>query len=301
MARETRLSTPLEALNDAELEALARVAERLFAGRALSDPGTRVAQRRAGAGLEFFDFREYTPGDDPRTIDWRATARARRTLVRRHHEEAAADWLVCVDRSASMATAGGDKWRLAVQLAAALAYVLLALNNRVGLLLFSERVDAVCRLGRGQRHYAAVLETLAAHAPVQRGGGSDLTACAPVLKRGQSCVVLSDFLTPDGMRTGLARVASIAGVLHALQVSSLRDHAVGHGAVTLVDAENGQELTLVDGERRSAAVLDRVAEHGAALAATCRESAVKLTNAACERGWKDNLLAHFASFGGGRA
>ena len=289
------LNEPLAALDGAELEALARVAERLLAGRPLYDPGPRPLRQRAGVGLEFMDCREYVAGDDPRTVDWRATARTRQLQVRRYHQDASADWMICVDRSASMAAPDARKWALAAQLAGALAYVLLALGNRVGVALFSERIDAVCPPGRGQRHYASVTATLTAHPPAARGGASLLEACASAVRRGTSLVVISDFLTEDAMRTGLARLRAMSGPLHALNVrGTTPSFAAAADFATLVDVESGEELTA---QLAGDAVHVAGAAHDAALAALCANLSIALTRAPVTATWKSVLLAHLTAAG----
>jgi len=294
----TAITNPLAGLDGGELEAVARVAERLLAGRPLYDSGPRPVRARAGGGLEFLDFRDYTAGDDPRAIDWRATARSRRLQVRRHHQDAAADWMLCVDRSASMIVADERKWTLAAELGAALAFVLLALGNRVGLTLFSERIDAVCPPGRGQKHYASVTQTLVRHAPAARGGASALEACAPALRRGTSVIVISDFLAADAMRSGLERLRRRAGPMHALRITSSADVGVPAGPATLVDAESGIAVTVtVDPAAAGAAW----ATHAGHVATACAELDVALTSPSVAQGWKAAVLAHLLAVGGRRA
>jgi uncharacterized protein (DUF58 family) len=292
---DAALATPPDG---AELEALARVAERLLAGRPLYDPGPRPLHARAGVGLEFLEVRDYTPGDDPRAIDWRATARTRRLQVRRHHHEAGADWMICVDRSASMVAADARKWSLAVELGAALAFVLLALGNRVGLALFSERLDAVCPPGRGQRQYAAVTQSLLRQAPAAHGGASALEVCAPVVGRGTSIAVISDFLAPDAMRAGLTRLRQRSGPLHALRVTSSSDIAVPAGPATLVDAESGETLTVTVDPGSGAAAW---AAHAASLAALCAQLSITLTSPSVAQGWQAGMLEHLLAVGARRA
>lgn len=292
------VTAPLAALDGGELEALARVAERLLAGRPLYDPGPLPTRARAGIGLEFLDVRDYTAGDDPRAIDWRATARSRRLQVRRHHHEAGADWLIAIDRSASMVAADSRKWTLAAELGAALAFVLLALGSRVGLVLFSDRIDAICPLGRGQRHYANLTQTLQRHAPAASGGASALQACAPAVRRGQSLVVVSDFLAPDAMRLGLSRLRQQSGSLHALRVTSAADVALPPGPATLVDAESAETLTVTVDPAAAAAALSA---HATSLAALCAQLAITLTSPSVEQSWKAAVLEHLLAVGGRRA
>lgn len=301
MANE-RLSTPLVALRDDELEAAARVAGRLLAGRPLQTSGTRPVRRRSGTGLEFLDYREYVPGDDPRAIDWLASARSRHLLLRRYHEEAAADWMILVDRSASMATGDGDKWQLGAQLAAALAYVLLALNNRVGMLLFSEELDAICSLGRGQQHYARILEVLGSHPPSLRGGGSLVGCCASVVRQGTSLVVLSDFLTVDATRSGLVSLSRIGGPMHALRIASRQDFRLPQvGPATLVDAESGAQLNVIADADLGDIARAAWDEQDAELAGLCRQRSIRLSTAWTDQGWKSALLEHMTALGERRA
>ena len=292
------MTAPLAALDSGELEALARVAERLLAGRPLYNPGPYPKRARAGVGLEFLDLRDYAAGDDARAIDWRATARSRRLQVRRHHHEAGADWMICVDRSASMIAADARKWTLAAELGAALTFVLLALGSRVGLALFSERIDAICPPGRGQRHYASVTQTLQRHGPAPHGGTSALEVCAPAVRGGVSLVIISDFLAPDAMRTGLERLRQRSGPVHALRVTSRADVDVPAGPATLVDAESAETLT-VDVEPASAAAA--LAAHAATLAAVCAQLSITLTSPSVEQGWKAAVLEHLLAVGARRA
>jgi len=289
---------PLAALDGGELEGLARIAERLLAGRPLYDPGPQPVRARAGVGLEFLDVRDYTAGDDPRAIDWRATARSRHLQVRRHHHEAGADWMICVDRSASMVAADARKWTLAATLSAALAFVLLALGHRVGIALFSARIDAICPPGRGQRHYASLTQTLLRHRPAASGGASALEVCAPAVRRGVSLVVISDFLAPDAMRVGLTRLKQRSGPLHALRVTSAADVDVGSGAATLVDAESAETLTVTVDPAAAAAAL---AAHAASLASLCAQLGVTLTSPSVAQGWKAAVLEHLLAVGARRA
>jgi uncharacterized protein (DUF58 family) len=206
--------------------------------------------------------------------------------------------MICVDRSASMAAADPRKWRLAAEIGAALTFVLLALGSRVGVALFSERIDAICPPGRGQRHYANVTQTLQRQPPAPRGGSSALQVCAPAVRRGVSLVVISDFLAPDAMRTGLERLRQRSGRLHALRVTSPLDVAVGAGPATLVDAETAETLTVTVDPASAAAAL---AQHAASLAALCARLSITLTSPSVGQSWKAAILEHLLAVGARRA
>ena len=93
-----------------------------------------------GRGIEFQDVREYQPGDDVRTIDWRVTARLGVTYLRRHHEERELTMLLLVDESASAQVGSRRRTRseLAAQVAAVLALTAAHANDRVGAAFFSD-------------------------------------------------------------------------------------------------------------------------------------------------------------------
>ena len=146
-------------ISEAELRRFAHLAAPLLQGTAAGGFGPRAARNRPGRGLEFLDTRHYAPGDDIRTIDWRQSARNQRLIIRRYRDETAADWFICIDCSASVGW-GGRKWPATVSLATALAYTLLYAGHRVAVLLFSDRINGICKLGRGAHHFAALLKTL---------------------------------------------------------------------------------------------------------------------------------------------
>ena len=191
-------------IDELRLRRFARLAAPMLRGNALQGTGQRAARNRAGAGLEFLDLREYTPGEDVRHIDWRQTARRRRLLVRRYRDEAASDWLLCVDGSASMGR--GRKWQLAVELAAALAYTIISAGHRASLVIFAERIHAFCPPGRGQRQFAVIARQLTGFQPAEQGGASVAGLCAGRVSRSGNLVLLSDFLRDDAMTDDLRRV-----------------------------------------------------------------------------------------------
>ena len=150
---EARVKQALLAIGDTELSGLARAADHILAGRPIFRAGPIRVRFQAGHGMDFLDFQQYTPGDDVRAVDWRASARSRHYQIRRYREESSSEWFVCLDRSASMAAGDGSKWVLAVQLAAAFLYLLLRKTDRVGLLVFV-RPDEAGRNMHGRCPYS---------------------------------------------------------------------------------------------------------------------------------------------------
>ncbi len=117
--------------------------------------GVRPAPRR-GDGMEFDSLRDYLPGDDPRRVDWRATARRGRIVVRQFQHERNHTVLIAVDASRLMAgdVDGRNKLDYAVDAALALAYAALQAGDRVGLIAFDRELRGFCA-PRAQRRSSA--------------------------------------------------------------------------------------------------------------------------------------------------
>lgn len=302
MAKRALTPSPLAELEEAELERLALVAGRLLAGRPRLMPGDRPHRLKAGPGMEFLDHREYLPGDDLRNVDWLASARSGRTQVRRFRDETSSDWIICLDCSASMGIASGSKWRLAVQLAAAYAYLLISLDNRVGTILFRGRVVGLRALGRGKPAYAGILRLLESAAPPDSGGGSRLGACIAHLPPGCQLLVISDFLTRDHMAPDLARLSRLAEAVHAVQVLSRRETRIHRqGRTRLEDIESGATVSLELTRETLSAAGDRLRESSEALFRHCRKHGIGFTRCDAEEGWRSALMQQLKALGGNSA
>ena len=151
-----------------------------------------------GQGMEFAEVREYQPGDEVRSIDWNVTARMRRPYVKRYIEERELTVLLAVDLSGSerFGTVKRFKAEAATELAAVLAMSAVRNNDRVGLVLFTDRVEHVVPPRKGRRHALRLLRDLLAYEP--RGTGTDIGAALEYIGRmlhHKSIVfVVSDFL-----------------------------------------------------------------------------------------------------------
>lgn len=154
-----------------------------------------------GQGMEFSEVREYQPGDEVRSIDWNVTARMRRPFVKRYIEERELTVMLVVDLSGSerFGTVRRFKSELAIELAAVLAMSAVRNNDRVGVLLFTDRIEHVVPPRKGRRHVLRIIRDLLAFEPV--GRGTDLVAAidytARMLKEHTIVFIVSDFLDAD--------------------------------------------------------------------------------------------------------
>lgn len=250
-----------------------------------------------GMGMEFAEVREYQAGDEVRTIDWNVSARMRRLFVKRFVEERELTVLLVVDTSGS--ARGGalerDKQGMAAELAAVLALTATRNNDRVGLLLHSDRVEHIVPPRKGRRHaLRLVRDVLAARAQPR---GTDLAAAcdyaARLLPHRSIVFVISDFVAPvyDQALTRLSRRHDVvAVVLDDPSERSLPDV----GVARLVDAETG-EIAEVDTSdpRVRRRYDDAVQGERADRRQLLRRLAVDEVEVPLERGYTEPLLRFF--------
>jgi uncharacterized protein (DUF58 family) len=291
MAQVAVSEDPLAGLDEARLERLARLAGHLLRGRPLHHGGRLIHPRSAAGGLEFVDHRAMMPGDDPRHLDWRASARSIQPLVRRYRDERAGEWLLCLDRSASMAAAEGV-WPMAQRLTAALGFLLLNLEQRVGLALFSEGLDELLPPGRGRAGYIALRRILVSTTPRSSGGASRLESCLPLLRSHRQAAVISDFLRPDGLRGALNGVIHRCDLVHVLRVTSAAGPRLPDGPLVVEDVESAERLSI----RADAGLEDRLtARHtalGRDLELFCRRRGAVCSTSRADASWERVLLDH---------
>ena len=291
------LNHPLDAVGESELARLVRVANPLLAGRPLLSAGLLRNKRHAGQGYEFLEHRDYAVGDDMRFLDWRATARSRHPQIRRFCDEQTTGWCICLDCSASMTVSEDRKWNLAVQLTAALGYLLLHLGHRISVLGFSDHCTTLLPPGRGRQQYARLARALRNSAPLRRGGDSDLLQC---LSRAAPChgvIVVSDFLSPRAMQPALRRMVS-AGcglqLIHILDEAEFGNPST-NDTVDLLDVESLERRTLTPTREVLLGIRAAWSALRAELARFCTAHGISYT--ACEAGehWRTSALRYINS------
>lgn len=205
-----------------------------------------------GRGMSFDTVREYQPGDDVRMIDWNVTARTGEPFIKTFVEERELTVLVAVDMSASgeLGTVDQSKRELAAEIAAVLAFSAIKNNDRVGLVMFTDRIERYIPPKKGRSHVLRVILELLEFEP--QGQGTDIEAACTYLtniQRRRSVVfLLSDFIADD-----YERALGIAGRRHDLVPLVIEDKAESElpdlGLVALEDAETGDFMWLDTGSR----------------------------------------------------
>ncbi len=276
-----------------ELAAFSHLAARLLANPDTRRPGSRRVRGRAGAGLEYLEHREFRSGDELRYVDWRLSARLQQLVVRETQAESGGDWWICLDTSSSMASANAVKWQAAVQCAAAVAYALIDLGHRVGLLAFADDIIASAPCGRGHRQYALLARRLQTLVPLARGAASQLASCAARIHTQSSCFVLSDFLRADHMQRDMAMLRARSVDLHALSLACAGDLRLPlNQHLTLIDRESNAQLDAVPTAAQQENAQHAYAARVHALRAYCANEAIHFSSSDAGAGWRGALMHH---------
>jgi uncharacterized protein (DUF58 family) len=204
-----------------------------------------------GRGMEFAEVREYQAGDDARTIDWNVTARMGAPYVKKFVEERDLTLLLAVDVSGSQSF--GSRFLLkrdyAAELAAVLAFSAVLNHDRVGAVLFSDRIEGYVPPGRGRDHALRIVRDLLAIRP--RGRGTDIDGALRfaqrVMKRRGIVAAISDF-QGEGYEKALGVLRRRHDVI-AIQLADPREREFPDlGLVALLDPETGERI-VVDASR----------------------------------------------------
>jgi uncharacterized protein (DUF58 family) len=214
-------------------------------------PGGDERSRLRGSGIEYSDVREYQPGDDPRMIEWSITARSDRTYVRESFPDRGLDaWLlVDVTRSLDWGTARVLKRQLAVEVAVLTGQLLSGRGNRVGALLFGQRVHTVVRPAAGRTALLQLINRIERAGAVAGPGDTDLGQAlmdaGRLIRRPSLLVLISDFMTPDGWQKPLSTLGFRHEVV-SIWITDPRESSIPDiGVVTFEDPESGRQV-LVD-------------------------------------------------------
>ena len=201
-----------------------------------------------GRGLEFEEVREYQPGDDIRTIDWNVTARAGHPYIKLYRDERELTVIFVVDVSASSRFGTVDKFKneIAAEMTALLAYTALKNNDKVGLIIFSDRVEHFIPPKKGRAHIWRLIRDILAYKSQATKTDLDvpLDFLNRVIKKRSIAFLISDFQT-EGFESSL-RIAARHHDLIALSVKDPKELALPKiGYIELEDAETGESI-LVD-------------------------------------------------------
>lgn len=201
-----------------------------------------------GRGMEFAEVREYVPGDDIRTIDWNVTARSQRPFIKKFIEERELTVLFVVDQSRSLQFGTTEKFKsaIAAELAGLLAFSAVKNNDKVGLLIHTDKIEKFLPPKKGRSHVLRVVREILYSTP--SGSKTNLKAALEhlyrILTRSAVIFVISDFLD-QGYEKAL-KILNQKHDLIAVQITDPREAKMPScGWMELEDGETG-ERTLVN-------------------------------------------------------
>ena len=195
--------------------------------------------------MNFEDVREYQPGDEIRAIDWNVTARLGTAFVKQFTEERELTVMLIVDVSASgnFGSTTQSKRELAAEVACLLAFSAIRNNDKVGLLLFSDRVELFIPPKKGRSHTLRLIREILFFQPEGRGTAPALALdyLNKIVTRRAVIFFISDFQAPD-----FSHALAVSGRRHdfiAIHIQDEREKILPSiGIITLEDAETGEQI-----------------------------------------------------------
>ena len=251
-----------------------------------------------GRGIEFEEVREYTPEDDVRDIDWNVTARMGSPFIKKYVEERELTVMLAIDASASTAFGSRDKTKneRAIEIASLLAFSAIRNNDKVGLMIFTDKTELYLPPRAGKTHGLRLIRELLARKPSSKGTdiAAALNRMMKMLRKRAVIFLISDFLDDKDFSKRL----TIANKRHDLIGVRILDPAEirwpGTASVSIEDSENGRSFDLFLSGNSFAEKYSRQAQeiHGRN-ATACKRAKVDLIEINCGEDFVKPLVKFF--------
>lgn len=201
-----------------------------------------------GKGMSFSEVREYQFGDDIRNIDWNVTARYSKPYVKVFEEERELTVIILVDVSGSSDFGSNTclKRDFITEISACLSFSALSNNDKIGVILFSDKIEKFIPPQKGKKHILRIIHELLTFEPTSKGTdvGLALEYLTKAIKKRSTAFLISDFICDDFSKN--LKIASHKHDLLALGVYDQREAELPDvGLINLLDGETGQ-YRLVD-------------------------------------------------------
>ncbi len=280
----------------AKLERLHLLARRLFRGE-------RRAERRSrhiGSSLEFADYREYSPGDELRSIDWHAYGRLERLFVKLYEQEQDLPVSFLIDASASMRWLPEDAARSALtkfdharRICAALAYIALASLDRVNIHFFAANLLGELGAARGKGQFHSILSFLD-NAPDPDGPTRLFQAVQALTQRARRrglIFVLGDFFEPAGYEKPLSLLRHCQFDVHVLQLLDSAELApTATGDLRLSEVETGGTIEITANESLLRRYREEIENFNDALESFCMRRSIAFARVMTDVPFEDVVL-----------
>ena len=198
-----------------------------------------------GSGIEFEEVREYAPGDDVKTLDWKVSARLGKPYIKLYKEERESIVMLLIDMSSSLkfGTFSGPKLEKAAEVASVLAFNAIKNNDKVGAIFFTDRIEKYIPPKKGSSHIWRVIKEIFTFSP--QGKGTDISEAldymAKISKKRSFVFILSDFLD-DGYLKSLRRIGSRHEAIGVMIYDKGAFDLPQKGFINLSDFETGRQI-----------------------------------------------------------
>jgi uncharacterized protein (DUF58 family) len=223
--RQTRVPAQIKIRVLSDLKALTDLSIKLSSSTELGE----LHQRKRGQGTDFASLREYVTGDDPRSIDWKATARRHRPIVRTYEAEQEQKLLVLIDAGRMMVSEVGRLTRFDHALNAGLSLALTGLtyNDQVGFGIFADKPLLYMPARRGKDYFKKIVDATSGVEPrmIEPDYAGMLAHFATLQKTRALFVVLTDLTDPSGSQMLLSGLAHL-GKRHLAFCVTLKDRRI---------------------------------------------------------------------------
>ncbi len=251
-----------------------------------------------GRGMAFSEVREYTPGDDVRTIDWNVTARLRTPYVKVFEEERELTVMILVDVSASgkFGTQKQFKQDLITELCAVIAFSATQNNDKIGVIFFSDRIEKFIPPKKGKTHILRIIRELVNIEPVQTGTNISfaLKYLTNIIKKKSIAFIISDFYDTNSFSDAM-KVANKRHDLVALRINDKHEKELPDiGLIKLKDNETGKYMWIDTSDKATRKQLQiNQLKHEAELKDIFNKSGVDYTNIFTDEGYVKPLMNLF--------
>ena len=252
-----------------------------------------------GMGMEFAEVREYYPGDDIRAIDWNVTARTGKPYIKKYDEERELTVILMIDVSASGFYGTGVllKSDIMIELASILSFSAIKNNDKVGLLLFSDRIEKYIPPQKGKSHVLRVIREMIYHETKDRGTdiGFALDHIQKVLKRKSIIFLLSDFWD-DSFYQSMKRLNKKHDLINIQILDKSEFKLPNIGLMKIHDAEN-KNASWIDTNKYNNGknILENIISKSKKIIYYCKRNNIDLISVNTKNGYVEPLVNFFNS------
>jgi len=208
-----------------------------------------------GSGIEFEEVREYSPGDEVKSIDWKVSARLGKPFIKLYREERESVVMLLIDMSASLkfGTRSNLKLEKAAEIASVLAFSAIKNNDKTGAIFFTDKVEKYIPPKKGSAHVWRLIKEIFTFKP--EGRQTDISAAldffAKVTKKSSLCFIISDFLDQSTYIKNLKAARYKHEIIGILLSDKGEFYLPAKGIVTLSDFETGMTKTFDAGSKKT--------------------------------------------------